>query len=96
MTSLCCRCIGVFALICVLALFFFPLVQGPFQATHGPTTALRSKRAFLILLLTIIMAALQLVAVLFPILLRTFHVVICDNHARKRWSLAGCDDILRC
>jgi hypothetical protein len=96
MTSLYGRCIGVFALICVLALFFFPLMQGPFQATHGPTTALRSKRAFLILLLTIMMAALQLVSVLFPILLRTFRVFIGDNNARKRWSLAGCDGILRC
>ena len=95
MASLYGRCIGVFAVISILALFFFPLVHGPFQATHGPTTALRSKRAFLILLLTIVMAPLQLVAFLFPILLRTVHLFVRDNNARERWSLAG-DGILRC
>ena len=38
------------AAVCVLLLFFFPLVHGPFQATHGPTTALRSRKAVLALL----------------------------------------------
>ena len=44
--------------VCVLLLFFFPLVQGPFQATHGPTTAFRAQMAFLILILSIIHCAL--------------------------------------
>jgi hypothetical protein len=38
------------AAVCVLLLFFFPLVHGPFQATHGPTTAFRWRKAFLALL----------------------------------------------
>lgn len=40
--------------VCVLLLFFFPLVHGPFQATHGPNTAFRSRRALLALMLFII------------------------------------------
>jgi len=58
LTSLSGRCIGVFAAVCVLLMFLFPLPQGNFQSTHGPTTALRSKRAFLVLVFTIIKAAL--------------------------------------
>jgi hypothetical protein len=42
--------------VCVLLLFFFPLVHGPFQATHGPNTAFRSRRALLALMLLIIQA----------------------------------------
>jgi hypothetical protein len=50
-------CIGCFAGICVLLLFFFPLVHGPFQATHGPTTAFRARKVFMVLLLSIASAA---------------------------------------
>lgn len=28
--------------LCVLSIFFFPAVQGPYPAVHGPTTALQS------------------------------------------------------
>jgi uncharacterized membrane protein len=45
------------AAVCVLLLFFFPLVHGPFQATHGPTTALRSRKAFLSLLFLLFFVA---------------------------------------
>ena len=55
------RWIGSCAAVCVLLLFFFPLVHGPFQATHGPTTEFRAWRA----LLTLIFAILQVCLVLF-------------------------------
>jgi hypothetical protein len=45
------------AAVCVLLLFFFPLVHGPFQATHGPTTALRTRKAFLALLFLLFFVA---------------------------------------
>jgi hypothetical protein len=50
--------IGCFAGVCVMLLFFFPLVHGPFQATHGPTTAFRARNAFLILLFSIVTGGL--------------------------------------
>lgn len=45
------------AAVCVLLLFFFPVVHGPFQATHGPTTALRWRKALLALLFLLFYAA---------------------------------------
>jgi hypothetical protein len=45
------------ATVCVLLLFLFPAVHGPFQATHGPTTAFRARNAFLVLLFSILHAA---------------------------------------
>jgi hypothetical protein len=47
-------------------MFFFPLPQGNFQSTHGPVSALRSNRAVLVLLSTLISAAFQIVAFLVP------------------------------
>ena len=41
----------LFIAVCVLLLFFFPLAQGPFQATNGPTTTFRARIVFLILIL---------------------------------------------
>lgn len=37
--------IAVAALLCVLTIFFFPAVQGPYSAVHGPVTALLALRA---------------------------------------------------
>lgn len=38
------RWLGFCVAACVLALFFFPLAHGSFQATHGPTTVFRARR----------------------------------------------------
>lgn len=38
------------AAVCVLLLFLFPLVHGPFSATHGPITTFRGRKALLALL----------------------------------------------
>jgi hypothetical protein len=37
--------LAVLAVLCVLALFFFPGMEGPYPAVHGPVTALLSIRA---------------------------------------------------
>ena len=34
--------LAVFAAVCVLATFFFPGMEGPYSAVHGPVTALLS------------------------------------------------------
>jgi hypothetical protein len=52
------RSIGYCAAVCVLLLFLFPLVHGPFQATHGPTTAFRDRTAAIIVTMSIITAAI--------------------------------------
>lgn len=48
--------------VCVLLLFLFPLVHGPFQATHGPNTAFRARRALLALILFIVQCGMILFA----------------------------------
>jgi hypothetical protein len=37
--------LAVLAVFCVLIVFFFPALQGPYPAVHGPVTALLSLRA---------------------------------------------------
>ena len=37
--------LAVFAALCILAIFFFPSIDGPYSAVHGPVTALLSIRA---------------------------------------------------
>jgi hypothetical protein len=38
-------CLALLSVACVLAVFFFPAVQGPYSVVHGPVTALHSVRA---------------------------------------------------
>src|SRR5947209_17906091 len=61
-TSLFGRCIGIFSAVAVLLLFFFPLVTGPFPATHGPATIFRLKWAVLMLLISMLMEAFRVLA----------------------------------
>ena len=37
--------LAVFAAVCVLAVFLYPGMEGPYPAVHGPVTALLSIRA---------------------------------------------------
>ena len=37
--------LAVLAVVCVLTVFFFPAVQGPYSAVHGPVTVMRAARA---------------------------------------------------
>ena len=39
--------LAVFTVLCVLAIFLFPGMEGPYSAVHGPVTALLSIRAAL-------------------------------------------------
>ena len=47
------------AVLCVLAVFFFPGVEGPYSAVNGPVTALLSARAAAGLRMAIIHAGLS-------------------------------------
>ena len=35
----------ILTVLCVLMIFFFPVMQGPYSAVHGPATALQAARA---------------------------------------------------
>jgi hypothetical protein len=50
------------AILCTVALFLFPAVQGPYSAVHGPVTALVSLKAKVFLCLALLLAAMHLFA----------------------------------
>ncbi len=51
---------AVLAVLCVLTIFFFPAMQGPYPAVHGPVTALRAVRLASRLKVAIVEAGLKL------------------------------------
>lgn len=55
--------LAVAAVFCVLSIFFFPAVQGPYSATHGPVTALRAMHAAASLRLATLAAAIRVFSV---------------------------------
>jgi len=48
--------LALLAVFCVLGIFFFPVMDGPYSAVHGPVTALLSIRAATRLRMTIVRA----------------------------------------
>jgi len=45
--------LALVAMLCTLAIFLFPAVAGPYPTVHGPATALRAMRAWLLLLIAL-------------------------------------------
>jgi hypothetical protein len=52
--------IAVIALVSVMAVFFFPAVQGPYSAVHGPVTVFHGARAAAGLRMNVVRAGLNL------------------------------------
>lgn len=50
---------AILAVVCVLSVFFFPAMQGPYPVVHGPVTALLAVRAAGRLRLAIMQAGLN-------------------------------------
>lgn len=48
--------LALVAILCTLAIFLFPAVAGPYPIVHGPATALRAMRAWLLLLVALTLA----------------------------------------
>jgi hypothetical protein len=92
--------LAVLAAFCVLVVFFFPALQGPYPAVHGPVTALLSLRAAARLRLDAMRNSLRLIAApvsripaSMPALLRSEFVVL---HSEMESSSAAFGSILRC
>jgi ABC-type Fe3+ transport system permease subunit len=88
--------LALLAVLCVVVVFFFPAVQGPYSAVNGPVSALRSAQA-----------AARLRRAIVQSVLNTFgnyriSVLLGVNCAAElleelpRSSLAECDIVLRC
>jgi hypothetical protein len=52
--------LALVAIVCTLAVFLFPAVSGPYPIVHGPATALRALRAWLLLLIALTLALIGL------------------------------------
>jgi hypothetical protein len=51
--------LAVLAVVCVLTIFLFPAMQGPYSVVHGPVTALLAAQAALRLRMALAKAALS-------------------------------------
>jgi hypothetical protein len=84
------------ALVSVMAVFFFPTVQGPYSAVHGPVTVFHAARAAAGLRMTVVLAGLNSVrghcrSAMVPLLWTV------EWKAEFRpVPFAGCDTSLRC
>lgn len=88
--------LAVLAIFCVITIFLFPVMQGPYSAVNGPVTALQAARAAARLRLSIVQSALKSLrdslllqlAALFPV---AALVLEC-----RPINLVECDGVLRC
>ena len=90
------RNLAVLATLCVLMVFLFPAVQGPYSVVHGPATALQAARAAVRLRVAIAQAALGSVSN-YPMSLLVFMTWMSPSQAELRSvGFSGYDTILRC
>jgi hypothetical protein len=91
---------AVLAVFCVLTIFFFPAVQGPYPVVHGPVTALLSIRAASVLRFRIVRAGLTALRDRLhraqARLVAFFWIPVSISPFQADGLEAGCNSILRC
>ena len=88
--------LAVVAVVCVLTIFLFPTMQGPYSAVHGPVSALQATRAAARLRVAIVRSALKsLHNFPLPSLLALFCMATAVVECIPI-SLTQCDSVLRC
>ena len=88
--------LALLAVLCVVVVFFFPAMQGPYSAVNGPVTALRSAQAAARLRLAIVQAALNAFGNYRISVPLGVHCAADLLEEFQRSSLAECDMVLRC
>lgn len=88
--------LALLALVCVLTIFLFPAMQGPYSAVHGPVSALQAARAAARLRVAIVHSARKSSGYFaLPALLALSSIDTAVVECRPL-GLAECDSILRC
>ncbi len=87
--------LAVLAVFCVLAIFLFPAMQGPYSAVNGPATALQSARSALRLRTAIVQSACQSLGNL-PISLVILSLISLFGEVRYPYSPEESTVVLRC
>lgn len=92
--------LAVIAVLCVLTIFFFPAMEGPYPVVHGPVTALLSIRAAAALRARIMRGGLSALRNrlhrAFVSMTLLFWAPISTVEFQVDDLLAGCNSILRC
>jgi hypothetical protein len=94
--------LAVIAVVSVLAIFFFPAMQGPYPAVHGPVTALLAVRAANRLRISIMRAGVKAVrsclnfARLMPFSSSLQRTALASAEFAADSLTAGFNSILRC
>ena len=91
--------LALLATLCVLAVFFFPGIEGPYSAVHGPVTALLSVRAATVSRFALVHAALTILGSLIPVaslLLPSFWSESCKWDSFSNCASPTCISNLRC
>src|SRR5580658_8304538 len=88
--------LSVLAVLCVLTIFLFPGMQGPYSVVHGPVTALLAARAATHLRTAIVQGARGCFrnCLIFPVV--ALSGVSLLEVAFQASALPGCKTILRC
>jgi hypothetical protein len=88
--------LAVVAVFCILTIFLFPAMQGPYSAVHGPVTALQAARSAARLRFAIVQSASHFSPnSLLPSLVQVAWIPALAAEL-KPLSMAECDSILRC
>jgi len=91
--------LAIVAVLCVLAVFFFPGIEGPYSAVNGPVTALLSMRAASVLRLGIVHAALTIAWSMVIFTLFVLAALWCEwgtRNSLSSYAPCTCDSALRC
>jgi len=88
--------LAVVAVLCVLTIFLFPAMQGPYSVVHGPATALQAARAAARLRIAIVQGAFRSLGdgLISPLVVLGW-MPLCEADFHSG-ALAGCNTILRC
>ncbi len=90
-------CFALLAVVCVVAVFFFPAVQGPYSAVHGPVTVFHGARAAAVLRMSVVRAVLFFVGSgMASAVVVTIWMIDWKADARSNSFLGGPGNILRC
>ena len=88
--------LAVLAVLCVLTVFLFPALQGPYSVVHGPATALQAARTAVRLRVIVAQGAFGPVRN-YPVSPLVFFSWISPSKANLRSvGLSGYNTILRC
>ena len=88
--------LAVLTVLCVLMIFLFPMMQGPYSVVHGPVTALQAARAAARLRIIMVQGALSFMGTFRIALLAGPACMLLSEAESPLLSLPGNNTILRC